>query len=626
MVATNAKATKNSDLQIREAAVQLQVLGCELGAIDSNARRVSAPLVQPKMAVKIAGNNYVSPATQKVYNDVLNNGFKVSGATEIIKTVEVIKEVIKEVPVSINKISTDQVTEEDMTATIIKSAIDGIKENQSKTLEMFQTILTEQNKQTAQLLALLSDNFGGEQNPENVTAVALKIPAAASPTASPAKVLAHIAETIKPAAIPVIETAAPTQGNSEMLDLMLSVVADKTGYPAEMLELSMDMEADLGIDSIKRVEIFGAITEQSDKLSDINPNDLTELRTLQEIVDYISAKAGISTTFAPVATPIAAVPTAPIAALVAETAAPAEGNSEMLDLMLSVVADKTGYPAEMLELSMDMEADLGIDSIKRVEIFGAITEQSDKLTDINPNDLTELRTLQEIVDYISAKAGISATSTPVTIPTAVAPKTPVAETTVSSEGNSEMLDLMLSVVADKTGYPSEMLELSMDMEADLGIDSIKRVEIFGAITEQSDKLTDINPNDLTELRTLQEIVDYISAKAGISATSAPAAAPIAETAAPAEGNSEMLDLMLSVVADKTGYPSEMLELSMDMEADLGIDSIKRVEIFGAITEQSDKLTDINPNDLTELRTLQEIVDYISEKAGISSKKKSLSLA
>ena len=98
---------------------------------------------------------------------------------------------IKEVPVSINKISTDQVTEEDMTATIIKSAIDGIKENQSKTLEMFQTILTEQNKQTAQLLALLSDNFGGEQNPENATAVALKIPASASPTAPPAKVSAY---------------------------------------------------------------------------------------------------------------------------------------------------------------------------------------------------------------------------------------------------------------------------------------------------------------------------------------------------------------------------------------------------------------------------------------------------
>ena len=652
VVATNAKATKNSDLQIREAAIQLQVLGCELGAIDSNARRAAMPLLQPKMAVKIAGNNYVSPATQKVYNDVLNNGFKVSGATETIRTVEVIKEVIKEVPVAINKISTDQVTEEDMTATIIKSAIDGIKENQSKTLDMFQTILTEQNKQTAQLLALLSDNFGGEQNPENTAAVAVKIPAAASPAAPPAT--AQIVEPIKPAAIPVIESTLPTQGNSEMLDLMLSVVADKTGYPAEMLELSMDMEADLGIDSIKRVEIFGAITEQSDKLTDINPNDLTELRTLQEIVDYISAKAGISattSTAAPSAVPVAQTDetTKPIATTVVEHVVSTEGNSEMLDLMLSVVADKTGYPAEMLELSMDMEADLGIDSIKRVEIFGAITEQSDKLTDINPNDLTELRTLQEIVDYISTKAGISSTTS--TAAPSVAPvnkiveatnsvTTPVAEHVVPTEGNSEMLNLMLSVVADKTGYPAEMLELSMDMEADLGIDSIKRVEIFGAITEQSDKLTDINPNDLTELRTLQEIVDYISTKAGISPTSAqvaepvaqtvvnadPIATPIVETAAPTEGNSEMLDLMLTVVADKTGYPAEMLELSMDMEADLGIDSIKRVEIFGAITEQSDKLTDINPNDLTELRTLQEIVDYISAKAGGVIKKKNLSLA
>ena len=523
VVATNAKASKNSDLQIREAAIQLQVLGCELGAIDSNARRAAMPLLQPKMAVKIAGNNYVSPATQKVYNDVLNNGFKVSGATETIRTVEVIKEVIKEVPVAINKISTDQVTEEDMTATIIKSAIDGIKENQSKTLDMFQTILTEQNKQTAQLLALLSDNFGGEQNPENTAAVAVKIPAAASPAAPPAT--AQIVEPIKPAAIPVIESTLPTQGNSEMLDLMLSVVADKTGYPAEMLELSMDMEADLGIDSIKRVEIFGAITEQSDKLTDINPNDLTELRTLQEIVDYISTKAGISSTTSTAAPSVAPVnkiveATNSVTTPVAEHVVPTEGNSEMLNLMLSVVADKTGYPAEMLELSMDMEADLGIDSIKRVEIFGAITEQSDKLTDINPNDLTELRTLQEIVDYISTKAGISPTSAQVAEPVAQTVvnadpiATPIVETAAPTEGNSEMLDLMLTVVADKTGYPAEMLELSMDMEADLGIDSIKRVEIFGAITEQSDKLTDINPNDLTELRTLQEIVDYISAKAG----------------------------------------------------------------------------------------------------------------
>ena len=371
------------------------------------------------MAVKIAGNNYVSPATQKAYKDVLNNGFKVRGATEVIKTeedikeIEVISEVINAVPTYTSEDTIDKETEEDMMVDVIKSAIDGIKENQSKTLDMFQTILMEQNKQTAQLLGLLSGNFAPEQNILEAPTAPLTIETPAPEASVSETIITPIATPIAQTVVspaPVVETIAPAAGNSEMLDLMLSVVADKTGYPAEMLELSMDMEADLGIDSIKRVEIFGAITEQSDKLTDINPSDLTELRTLQEIVDYISSKAGISATTS-VATPVAAatevVSNDLFSAPVVETVTSSEGNSEMLDLMLSVVADKTGYPAEMLELSMDMEADLGIDSIKRVEIFGAITEQSDKLTDINPTDLTELRTLQEIVDYISSKAGIS---------------------------------------------------------------------------------------------------------------------------------------------------------------------------------------------------------------------------
>ena len=76
----------------------------------------------------------------------------------------------------------------------------------------------------------------------------------------------------------------------------MEVVSEKTGYPAEMLELNMDMEADLGIDSIKRVEIFGALTAQNPSMSDINPNELTELRTLGEIVDYVSSKVGGGTT------------------------------------------------------------------------------------------------------------------------------------------------------------------------------------------------------------------------------------------------------------------------------------------------------------------------------------------
>jgi acyl carrier protein len=70
--------------------------------------------------------------------------------------------------------------------------------------------------------------------------------------------------------------------------------------------------------------------------------------------------------------------------------------------------------------------------------------------------------------------------------------------------------------------------------------------------------------------------------------------------------------MLRIVGDKTGYPVEMLELSMDMEADLGIDSIKRVEILGAMRDEFPSLPQFSPEELGELRTLQQIVDYMEE--------------
>ena len=41
---------------------------------------------------------------------------------------------------------------------------------------------------------------------------------------------------------------------------------------------------------------------------------------------------------------------------------------------MEVVSDLTGYPVEMVKPDMDIEADLGIDSIKRVEILSAMED------------------------------------------------------------------------------------------------------------------------------------------------------------------------------------------------------------------------------------------------------------
>ena len=41
------------------------------------------------------------------------------------------------------------------------------------------------------------------------------------------------------------------------------------------------------------------------------------------------------------------------------------------------------------------------------------------------------------------------------------------------------------------------------------------------------------------------------------------------------------------MAAKTGYPEDMLELDLDLEADLGVDTVKQAETFAAVREAFD---------------------------------------
>ncbi|MFI6475259.1 SDR family oxidoreductase [Streptomyces sp. NPDC050516] len=80
------------------------------------------------------------------------------------------------------------------------------------------------------------------------------------------------------------------------------------------------------------------------------------------------------------------------------------------ELMLSVVAERTGYPVSMLNVDMELEADLGVDSIKRVEILSALRERVGDRPKGNGavGELLKLRTLRQIVEAFTASASASA--------------------------------------------------------------------------------------------------------------------------------------------------------------------------------------------------------------------------
>jgi malonyl CoA-acyl carrier protein transacylase len=192
--------------------------------------------------------------------------------------------------------------------------------------------------------------------------------------------------------------------------------------------------------------------------------------------------------------------------------------------------------------------------------------------------------------------------------------------TKTANGFDKAQKTLLEVVAEKTGYPPEMLDLDMGLDADLGIDSIKRVEILSALQERLPNAPVAKPEHLGTLNTLRAIAQFLSGgdttnangsehRIAHSGVGAPAAAISPE--AKAESCPDVEQILLSVVADKTGYPTEMLNLDMGLDADLGIDSIKRVEILSALQERMPNAPVAKPEHLGTLNTLRAIAQFLA---------------
>jgi acyl transferase domain-containing protein/NAD(P)H-dependent flavin oxidoreductase YrpB (nitropropane dioxygenase family)/acyl carrier protein len=113
-------------------------------------------------------------------------------------------------------------------------------------------------------------------------------------------------------------------------------------------------------------------------------------------------------------------------------------------------------------------------------------------------------------------------------PPPLAPTGPAAETAATAPPDrARITDRLLEIVRDRTGYPIETLALDLDIEADLGIDSIKRVEILGKLRDEFPAVRP--PSDSTDAmdalaraRTLGAIVDRMVAMAGPSNDRSPA--------------------------------------------------------------------------------------------------------
>ena len=285
----------------------------------------------------------------------------------------------------------------------------------------------ERNRQSSSSTS--SSDVTGTPQVQPLLVAPVHIPA---PTAQMPTTIASEPSASRPA------SALPVGDHVKVIEtFLIDFVVEQTGYPAEIIELDWDIEADLGIDSIKKAQLFGELREFFD-LESLTSFSLDTFKTLRDIVDLLVTLPGkgdwlarsgndvatnhppVAQSIAPSITPKAApsvpvteamfAPTAPLtptlplppassapsiappafaapvndienavasAAAVGHATSPAGSGmspERMQQFLIDFVVEQTGYPPEIVDMDSDLEADLGIDSIKKAQLFGELRE------------------------------------------------------------------------------------------------------------------------------------------------------------------------------------------------------------------------------------------------------------
>jgi acyl transferase domain-containing protein/NADP-dependent 3-hydroxy acid dehydrogenase YdfG len=370
----------------------------DLAALTADALMPEAPVKPPAHAVMVSGSNLGKPYAAEISVPMLAQAKKVEA--EIAPTVSalVASAAVALVPSQTPPAFMAPSAEAAMPAPELTASpagdrlalIEAMRRETDAAHRHFQTVMAESHRAFLELAA------------NTIAAIAgvAPHPAPAELSQPPRPPAAAIKEQpLAPKPVPPPEAlgiAAPSLKPMDSISAVLSAVAEKTGYPRDMLDLDMEMEAGLGIDSIKQVEILAALQEQYPGAPEVEAAELASLKTLRDVVakiEQLRAHAAPQMAEAAVASASPAQPSV------------AARPTDMIGLVMSVVAEKTGYPPDMLDLDMEMEAGLGIDSIKQVEILAALQETFPSAPEIDPAELASLKTLRDVVTKIQALAG-----------------------------------------------------------------------------------------------------------------------------------------------------------------------------------------------------------------------------
>lgn len=630
-VSLNPSTQKNSDRSLREAVVQLRVIGMALNNLDPYQLPQTIPPIETKktLNVRLNGINYRSEKTKNAFALALQNGHKVTlptpeysdavplfsspGVTPTLAAIEtnghkkstatmngVSSNIITQTEQQMNPVTLSQPAQESKmqpTPEKLKNyqqllesleyLLTQFQENQAENLQVHGTYLNHQMEYAKAFFQLMQ-----QQN---------SLLSESKSTAETAKMKLVVMESLERSMMQFHSQQGETLRIHEQ-------------YLQEQLEYTKNF--------------FQLIQQEYSQI--ISGDGATQLTEISNFTPF-TTETTVSDAPVPPTTKIVESQPLPVTELVAKN-----GSTVTQEPLPPAVEPVVETPVSPETRAIETRS---IASLLPTPHFATVETVEPPVPVVEPQ-------AEVVVKISSPPISEVVAFTPEPAPTTAAPVSGATIDIVDLDKN------LLAITSDKTGYPVEMLEMDMDMEADLGIDSIKRVEILGALQEMYPNLPKPNLEELSEKRTIGQVVEYLQSHASKSISVEIAvheiqqvaevpveAAPVVEVVAAPEPRvvvaftpepevapstsdefANLGETLLAITSDKTGYPVEMLELEMDMEADLGIDSIKRVEILGAMQEMYPNLPKPNIEELGDLRTIGQIVDYLQQLAGGEKKK------
>ena len=411
------------DLAIALARLAARGHMVDLGAWEANGRCRPAPLPsKPIMTVPIGGANVVQPRPKRPARAPIS-----SANSSVVPSKS---------SAGIRPMNDPQSTELSRALQVTQQTLAALQKMQEQTAQLHKQFLESQEsaqRTLHQLVAQQQSLFFGTTTPTPGLVSAprqdIEPPVAIRPVPVP------VAPAPPPLAVPPPLPAAKSV-HPGVAETLLAVVAEKTGYPVDMLNLGMSLDGDLGVDSIKRVEILSALQDRLPAAPVVKPEHLGALHTLQDVADFLSigsappAASSASDRFGAIHNPtremridptfFAEAPATLIGPVTFDTVFPGgiepDGDSGIATILLAVVAEKTGYPVDMLNLGMSLDGDLGVDSIKRVEILSALQDKLPAAPVVKPEHLGALHTLQDVADFLATGGGIASVLVPKTEP------------------------------------------------------------------------------------------------------------------------------------------------------------------------------------------------------------------